>query len=49
MAGSKRKTKKNGPTVAPGMNDFVEQDASPEQIKKGDFTRVTTLSYDETH
>lgn len=37
------------PTVAPGMRDFLEKDAAPEEVEKGDYTKVTTLSYDETH
>ncbi|PKM82725.1 MAG: hypothetical protein CVU89_04285 [Firmicutes bacterium HGW-Firmicutes-14] len=37
------------PAVAPGMRDFLEKDADPEEIKEGESTRVTTLSYDETH
>lgn len=37
------------PLVAAGMRDFLEKSATPEQIKKGDFTKVTRLSYDETH
>lgn len=30
MPGKKNKVEKNSPTVAPGMDDFVERDASPE-------------------
>ncbi|MEW6064240.1 hypothetical protein P378_04260 [Desulforamulus profundi] len=45
----KLKKAKAKPDVAPGMYDFIEQDASPEEIKRGEFTRVTTLSFDETH
>ena len=37
------------PTAAPGMRDFLEKDAAPEEKEKGDYTKVTTLSYDETH
>lgn len=37
------------PTVAPGMDDFLEQEASEKEIKSGRFTKVTRLSYDETH
>lgn len=39
----------NKPTIAPGMDDHEElnQEASKEEISKGDFTQVTTLSYDE--
>ncbi len=37
------------PTVAPGMRDFLVRDAAPEEVEKGDYTKVTTLSFDETH
>ncbi|KNZ70816.1 hypothetical protein Tfer_0495 [Thermincola ferriacetica] len=37
------------PTVAPGMRDFLEEEASPKEIANKDYTKVTTLSYDETH
>jgi hypothetical protein len=38
-----------GPTLAPGMNDQdeLEQNATENEVKKGEYTRVTTLSYDE--
>ncbi|GAB6158944.1 hypothetical protein JCM39194_21440 [Desulfotomaculum varum] len=49
MSGSKKKAGQNKPQVAPGMRDFLAEKASPEEIKRGQFTRVTTLSYDETH
>ncbi|WP_170209243.1 hypothetical protein [Robertmurraya kyonggiensis] len=43
--------KKNGqePTMAPGMNDQEElkQDATNEEIDKGEYTNVTRLSFDE--
>lgn len=45
----KSKKSKEAPTVAPGMRDFLEKKATPEEIKKGHFTRVTNLSFDETH
>lgn len=39
----------NTPTVAPGMDDTKElnQDASKNEIKNGEFTEVTVLSNDE--
>jgi len=37
------------PTVAPGMKDFLEAEASPEEVEKGEYTRVTRLTWDETH
>ncbi|SHE57433.1 hypothetical protein SAMN02745133_00685 [Desulforamulus putei DSM 12395] len=49
MPRNKKKTENKSPVVAPGMYDFLEQDATPEEIKRGEFTRVTMLSYDETH
>ncbi|WP_169843579.1 hypothetical protein [Desulforamulus ferrireducens] len=45
----KQQANKQQPTVAPGMDDFLEQDASPKEIKRGEYTKVTRLSYDETH
>ena len=40
---------KQEPTLAPGMNDQDElkQSATENDVDKGDFTSVTTLSYDE--
>jgi hypothetical protein len=37
------------PTLAPGMNDQdeLEQSASENEVEKGDYTSVTTLSFDE--
>ncbi|WP_456271033.1 hypothetical protein [Bacillus sp. AK031] len=44
-----KKKQEHQASVAPGMDDGEElnQDASESEIKKGDFTEVTTLSYDE--
>ncbi|MCH5584923.1 hypothetical protein MK805_08045 [Shimazuella sp. AN120528] len=41
--------KQKEPTIANGMDDQEELDqkASKEEITKGDYTRVVTLSYDE--
>lgn len=38
------------PTVAPSMNghDPLEKKATPEEIKKGDYTSVTKLFLDQT-
>ncbi|GER68542.1 hypothetical protein BpJC7_16050 [Weizmannia acidilactici] len=38
------------PTIATGIDDKEELDqkATPEEIAKGEYTRVTTLSLDET-
>ncbi|AGL02187.1 hypothetical protein [Desulfoscipio gibsoniae] len=35
------------PTVAAGDDNFLEKDAGKKDKAKGDYTRVTTLSYDE--
>jgi len=34
--------------MAPGSKGLLEKEASKEEIKKGNFTRVTNLSFDET-
>ncbi|MFZ7103985.1 MAG: hypothetical protein ACOWWO_15205 [Peptococcaceae bacterium] len=46
MEKKKRKTQKK-PVVAPGDDAYLKKDASPEDIAKGNFTMVTSLSYDE--
>lgn len=46
----KRKDPRNGgPTLAPGMDDHeeLEQSATQGEIENGEYTNVTTLSYDE--
>ena len=45
----KREKRKQEPTVAPGMDDReeLERRASEEEIREGDYTKVTTLSWDE--
>jgi hypothetical protein len=45
----KRKKDNMEPTLAPGMDDQeeLEQSATSEEVKTGDYTSVTTLSYDE--
>ncbi|HHW45221.1 MAG TPA: hypothetical protein GXX25_15715 [Desulfotomaculum sp.] len=35
------------PAFAPGNEDLLEEPATREEKKRGDFTRVTTLSFDE--
>lgn len=42
-----RKKKETTPTFAPGLEDKLEEEATPEEIRRGDFTRVTRLSFDE--
>jgi len=44
-----RKTnrRESGPSMAPGDKGILEKSAGPKEKEKGDFTRVTTLSYDE--
>lgn len=43
------KKKRIAAKIAPGMNDQEELNlkATREEIEKGDYTEVTTLSYDE--
>lgn len=41
--------KQNMPSVAPGIDDDeeLERSASKQEREKGEFTKVTKLSYDE--
>jgi hypothetical protein len=41
--------RKQEPTVAPGMDDREELEQKPteEEMKRGDYTEVTALSWDE--
>jgi len=43
--------KKKEPTLAPGIDDQdeLEEKATKDEIVKGDFTNVITLSYDENN
>ncbi|MCM3023751.1 hypothetical protein [Heyndrickxia ginsengihumi] len=43
------KKKENEPTIAPGMDDQEElnQSATEEEIEEGEYTSVTTFSWDE--
>lgn len=45
----KQKNSTEQPIIAEGMNteDELQQDASSEEISKGEYTNVTTLSLDE--
>ncbi|MDR4886737.1 hypothetical protein RGU12_04115 [Fredinandcohnia sp. QZ13] len=45
----KKSQKKEEPTIAVGMDteEELREDASMKEIEKGDYTQVTTLSYDE--
>jgi len=45
----KDKLNKNDPKIAAGLddNDELEQEATNEEIEKGEFTPVYTFSYDE--
>lgn len=44
----KRRVEDQTPTMAPGIEeDELEKDASGEEIARGDYTEVVTLSYDE--
>lgn len=41
------KKRKKDPAFAPGNAEALEARATKEEIKRGDYTRVTTLSFDE--
>ncbi len=41
------KTHRKEPLLAPGVKGILEKSASQKEKKVGNFTRVTTLSYDE--
>lgn len=45
----RKNSKEKEPTIAPGMDDQeeLEQNATNEEIEKGEYTSVTTLSFDE--
>lgn len=45
----KNRKNMNEPTIAPGLDDQneLEQNATQNEIKKGESTSVYTLSYDE--
>lgn len=47
----KKDKNKNEPTLAPGLDDSeeLEKNATKEEIQKGEFTNVTTLSFDEVN
>ena len=44
-----KNSKKNESMIAPGMDDQeeLEQSATKQEVEKGEYTSVTTLSYDE--
>jgi hypothetical protein len=48
---SKKNLNKNEPTIAPGMDDSeeLEKNASNKELEKGEYTSVTTLSFDEVN
>lgn len=39
--------KKKEPVAAPGSKEFIEAKATPEEIKKGNYTKVITFSWEE--
>lgn len=49
MHEKEKEKNKNEPTLAPGLDDSeeLEKSATNEEIQKGEFTSVTTLSFDE--
>lgn len=44
-----KESEKTEPSLAPGMSDHekLEQSAASSEVEKGEFTKVTALSYDE--
>ncbi|MGB9804698.1 hypothetical protein [Desulfofundulus sp.] len=44
-----KRAQKKEPRFAPGNEDLLEEPATPEEKKRGEFTRVTTLSFDEVN
>jgi len=46
-----KKEQQKSKMVAPGMDDSeeLEQSATKEEVEKGEFTKVTTLSFDEVN
>ncbi|MEH7504107.1 hypothetical protein V7152_19185 [Neobacillus drentensis] len=46
---NKNRNRNTEPSIAPGMDDSeeLEQDATKDEIEKGEYTQVTTLSFDE--
>lgn len=45
----KTKRKKKEPAYAAGNEDMLKKSASKEDIRKGNYTQITTLSYDEVN
>jgi hypothetical protein len=43
----KNDDKKKKTPFTPGDDDALKKEASKDEIKHGDYTRVTTLSFDE--
>lgn len=45
----KKRQQKGDATIAVGMDteNDLQEEATSEEIEKGDYTQVTTLSYDE--
>lgn len=50
MSDENKKQPTHDPTVAPGMNmhDPLEEKASEEEVKRGEYTSVTRLFLDRT-
>lgn len=44
-----KKNNEQGPSIAPGLNDDPElrEEATQEEIENGEYTSVTTFSWDE--
>lgn len=50
MNKNRRQTQKNKvkkPTTAPGNDDYLEQDATTQDVNKGNYTKVVKAVYDE--
>lgn len=47
MGQNSRIDSKDPPSLAPGNKELLEKSADRKDIGRGNFTRVTTLSYDE--
>ncbi|GAA0501411.1 hypothetical protein GCM10008986_31080 [Salinibacillus aidingensis] len=44
-----KRRRKDEPTIAPGMDteDELKEEATREEVEEGDYTNVTTVSWDE--
>ncbi|MHB1405016.1 MAG: hypothetical protein ACYCV0_05400 [Desulfitobacteriaceae bacterium] len=42
-----QKNKLKQPTTAPGSDEYLDQDASTQDVNKGNYTKVVKAVYDE--